>query len=259
MMRIDDTILMAYVDDELDAEEARRVAAALEHDPEAQARVRLLRESASLAQSLFSTAPYEQVSPVVARAASGSAPRKAPPRRWRIALPLAASIIGAVLFAGGFLFGEFRGGRQASFSERLLDEVADYHAIYAMEDEHQVEVSAQRIAHIETWLGDRLHRKLKVPDLSDRGLIFQGARLLVVDGHRVAQLLYHWPDRPHEPFALCISPGGHGEREFMTDRRQGLSLVVWRSKGYSYVVAGWAETSLLRDIASELSPQLDRT
>ena len=95
------------------------------------------------------------------------------------------------------------------------------------------------LAHIEAWFGAVLHRTLRIPDLSDRGLTFVGGRLLVVDGVPVTQLLYRWPGRPHEPFGLCISPDPSSERGLTTDAREGLQQVLWRRKGYTYVLVGW--------------------
>jgi anti-sigma factor RsiW len=106
--------------------------------------------------------------------------------------------------------------------------IADYHVVYARESEHQIEVPARRLDHIQAWLGERLHRNLLVPDLSDRGLTFEGARLLVVDGQPVAQLVYSAPDRPHEPLALCISFGASGEGAVRTESRDGVRLALWR-------------------------------
>jgi anti-sigma factor RsiW len=60
----------------------------------------------------------------------------------------------------------------------MLNEIVEYHAIYARGTQHLAEVPADRKDHIEKWLGDRLSQEFHVPDLSSMGLPFAGARLL---------------------------------------------------------------------------------
>jgi anti-sigma factor RsiW len=254
MTRLDDSTLAAFVDGELDPAETRRVASALEHDPEAREKVRRLRQSASLVKAVFDQPVYRGVSAGLDEAIAASAAGTG----WRrFALPVAASIIAAAVFAGGFSLGEMHGRQPQDFSARLLDEVADYHIVYAQEQEHQVELPAHRIDEIEAWLGNRLHRSLRVPDLSKRGLEFRGARLLVVDGKPVAQLLYGWPDQPQRPLALCISTGAPGMSGLTYERRGEVNLALWRSNAYTYVLVGWVDPSFLTQLAADVGPQLD--
>src|SRR6266851_7112280 len=210
MSQLDDSILVAYADGELDAASMRSVGEALEHDPPAREKVRRFQLSTTLIRAVFQEPAYQQVSPELAQAITN-------PQRWsrwkpkRFMVPIAASIFAAAIFAGGIMLGSLMSNRPPDFSERLLDEVAEYHVVYARDTEHQVEVPAQQVRHIETWLGGHLYRSLHVPDLSDRGLSFKGARLLVVEGQPVAQLLYVRPDQPQNPLALCISFAAPGE------------------------------------------------
>ena len=51
MTGLDDSTLVAYVDDELDAEQARAVETALAGDPEARSRVQVFRETAALVRA----------------------------------------------------------------------------------------------------------------------------------------------------------------------------------------------------------------
>jgi anti-sigma factor RsiW len=255
---LDESTLVAHVDGELDPATTRKVAQAIERDPAAQEKARLLRLSGSLVHSAFRDPAYKRVSPRLAAAVrAASSPTSGRVRARDFIMPLAASILAAAIFAGGFMLGADHPW-QPDFSDRLLDEVADYHVVYARESEHQVEVPGPRLAHIQAWLGERLHRKLNVPDLSGRGLTFQGARLLVVDGQPVAQLVYGTPDRPREPLALCISFGAAGEEPLRTESRDDVSLALWRRNGYTYVLVGWADKKFLSELAAHLMPKLDQ-
>lgn len=257
MPGLDDATLVAFVDGELDPDAMHDVAQALASDPAAQEKVRLLRLSAPLVRAVFRQSSFQAVSPEVEQAL-------ARPRRWlprlgsvRAPVALAASI---AMLAIGLGAGLFIGGREPvslAFGERLLEEVADYHVVYARETEHLVEVPASQREHIEAWLGEHLHRSLRVPDLGDRGLAFEGARLLVVDGRSVAQLLYAVPGDEHHPLALCIAAGAERDAPAILQSREGINLAAWRAGGYFYVLAGWQPQTFLKDVAAEVSPALN--
>jgi anti-sigma factor RsiW len=255
MTHFDDTVLVAFVDGELDESTARSVEAAMEQDPDTRHRVHLLRQSASLVGAVFRQPKYRQVSPKLAKLAASTRPRLAHFRpSWRFALPVAASIVAAAI---GFGVGAWHGPAQSDFTHQLLDEVAEYHVVFAREREHQVEVAADRLDEIQSWLGERLRRKLVVPDLSDRGLTFRGARLLVVGRKPVAQLVYNFPDRLDRPFAICITAGPANDVPLRTHTDDGLNLALWGRNGFVYVLAGWIDQSLLTALAGELAPKLD--
>jgi anti-sigma factor RsiW len=256
MTRFEDAVLVAYVDGELDESTARRVEAAIEQNPETRQKVELLRQSASLVGAVFRQPKYQQVAPGLAQTVS--TPRQS---RWarfrparRFALPVAASIVAALI---GFGVGFWRGGAESDFAERLLDEVAEYHVVFAREREHQVEITADRLDEIQSWLGERLGRKLVVPDLSDRGLTFRGARLLVVGRQPVAQLVYAFPGRHDRPLALCIAAGPSDEIQLRAHTEGELNLALWARKGFIYVLAGWIDPPVLTALAGELAPKLD--
>ncbi len=260
MSQLDDSILVAYADGELDAASMRSVGEALEHDPSAREKVRQLQLSTTLIRAVFHEPAYQQVSPELAQAISN--PQRTWWSRWkakRFMVPIAASIFAVAIFAGGIMLGGVMPNRPPDFSERLLDEVAEYHVVYARDAEHQVEVPAQQVRHIETWLGGHLYRSLHVPDLSDHGLSFKGARLLVVEGQPVAQLLYVRPDQPQNPLALCISFAAPGESPLRFETRERLNLALWGRKGYTYVLVGWEGKAFLSTLASEVMSDLDKS
>jgi anti-sigma factor RsiW len=207
-------------------------------------------------RAVFAQPGYQYVPPGILEEIQS--PRRMARRQFMATL--AAGVVLTVgTFAGGFGVGRSVAHPERDFNARLLDEVADYHGVYARETDHQVEVPASRKEHIEAWLGSALHRSLHVPDLSKHGLTFLGGRLLVVDGTPVAQLLYQWPGRQHEPLGLCVSFGSPVDHEVMTDSRAGLQQVLWRRNGYTYVMVGWTSQDILAELASYVMPTLDLT
>jgi len=257
MTRFDDDVLMAYVDGELDEPTARQVEAAIREDAETRRRVDLLRQSASLVGDVFRQPKYQRVSETLAWR-FGASPQATLRRRFqRFVVPVAASIAAAV---AGFGVGFWRGGvTESDFTNRLLDEVAEYHVVFSRERDHQVEVTPDRVDEIQSWLGQRLGRTLRVPDLSSRGLIFRGARLLVVSHRPVAELVYSFPDQLDRPLALCIAAGPPEEVALRSDTQDGVNLVVWGRKGFIYVLAGWVDPAFLAAVTAELAPALDDT
>jgi len=127
-------------------------------------------------------------------------------------------------------------------------QVAQYHKIYAREQRHLVEVPAEETPHIEQWLGKRLDDlAFKVPDLSSFGLTFKGARMLVVNGAPVAQLVYLPADG--RAVALCIIHSKKDDKPLTASQQDDLNLVDWRLKGYGFVVIGWEKPDELQAIA----------
>jgi anti-sigma factor RsiW len=266
MSQFEDGTLVAFVDSELDAVTARKVEAAIAVDREMNRKVELLRLSGSIVREAFRSPEYERVSPLLAQKLAGlgrsqtgrsqTAQFQKPRSRfsWRVALPIAASIAAAVI---GFGAGVRHAG-PGDFAEYMMDEVAEYHAVYAREGEHQVEVKADRLDEIQSWLGDRLQRRLRVPDLTDQGLTFRGARLLVVDKRPVAQLLYSSPQSPDHPFGLCITTGTSAEMPLKMDDHDDLNLAFWAHQGFVYILVGWLDKPELEKISAKLRPELDQ-
>ncbi|MGR3793162.1 hypothetical protein [Vannielia sp. SX4] len=118
-----------------------------------------------------------------------------------------------------------------------MDEIADYHRVYARQVAHLVEVPASEKDHIETWLGKETGVPFSVPDLAASGFTFQGARLLVAGGKPVAQLLY--TDADGQVMALCmLGREGPGSEEFTPRSFDGVEMVRWLAPGAAWVAVG---------------------
>lgn len=256
MPALNDTLLMAFADGELDAVTVEKVRALIAHNPEAKRKVGQFQQSTLLLRAVVDQ-PY--LRPAKPSASEIPLLRWKPrPLFWQRHSLTAASLV-LFLLGMGAGAGVILVKPGPSFSERLLEEVADYHTLYARESEHQVDVPAVRLAHIETWLGDRLHTTLVVPDFSAHGLTFVGARLLSIEGRPVAQLVYQAPGREHEPIAFCIVQDQSPDAAPREEDIAGLQEITWRRSGYSYVLAGWETRDFLVSLASELTPKLERT
>jgi anti-sigma factor RsiW len=283
-MRIDDVMLMAYVDGEIDAATAREIERGLANDPAMAARVRALRDSATIARSAYAGALHEPVpdrltaifsSAVVAAAASATAVKPAlsasakvvplmarrPSRQlvgWAMAASLAIAAVGvSSLFATGRLAPP--AGLQFASSDSWLDSVAGFFDVYSgtlsREERQLVDFNAADIPELEKWFGARLQRKLVVPDLSSKGLTMQGGRLLIIDGKPAAQFIYN--SASGELVGLVIAFTDARDSTATIAQRKDVNIVHWRKSGYAYAFVGHAEPATLRDLADQAYRDLD--
>ena len=141
-------------------------------------------------------------------------------------------------------------------STSWLVQVAQYHRIYASTARrHLVEVGADEQDHIEAWLETVLRRPIPVPDLSDFGVTFQGARLLGINEKPVAELVYL--DADDQPLAFCIIPSAMEAKQPTLSTDRDLNLVDWRDGQYAYAIVGWAPHDLLAALAEAVRPVYD--
>ena len=198
---IDDTLLSAWLDGQLDGDEAARVEAWLRDHPEDAARVRLWAADgqalrARLEPVLAEAVPQrlEQIvwrrAPARAVGAFDGAPRWAAALAvfvlggavgaalvWRLERPaasLAASPAAAPVSAPGHAW---------------VQRAAVAHSVYVPEVRHPVEVKAQE-EHLARWLTRRLEMPVTLYDLREQGFELVGGRLLPDAQGPSAQLMY---------------------------------------------------------------------
>lgn len=255
--RPEDMLLVAYLDGELPEEVRLRVEALARADPDVHRRIIAMRRSGELLQAAMAERHFATEGDRLARLV-GSLVHEKPTRRLRRSMPLlAACILGLVAGAAVSLVAL----RPVSPSDQIasiLDEIADYHAVFARETDHLVEVPASRKAELEDWLSNRVGLRLAAPDLSPLGLRFEGGRMLVVDGQPIAQLMYSGPN--NERVALCVSRisrgGPNGARSF---RERGLHLEGRRAGDHLFVVAGDVGNGVVDQLADRLPELLSKS
>lgn len=254
------TRLSAYRDGELPEAEARAVEALVANDPAVQAEYDALLRADDAFGRAFADMLQDPVPLALAHKLDQSAPTAANlPRapRWGMGLAAALALL-AVGGVGGALLTE-RFGAPVQVAGGWLDQVAEYHLIYANQTRHLVEVPASDKAHLEKWLSETTKVPFTVPDLSASGLTFQGARLLVAAGQPVAQLMY--TDAAGRVIAVCFMAGGDaalgdGVSAFTDRTVAGLDMVSWKSDDASYVVVGPQGASGLDAVAKAAAATL---
>ena len=249
--------LSAFLDGELPESEAREIEDALARDPGLQAELEALMEADVVAKSEFDTLVDDPV-PLELAAAIRNAPEArpandpAPPTRARWAPTAVAALCLAIGGSGGYYAGLM--GGETPPPRGWLADIADYHAVYADQKRHLVEVPAAEADHIRTWLTASIGAEVPIPDLEGNGLTFQGARLLVAVGKPVAQLMY--TDADGGVVALCLIRSDTPQDGFAARSIGGFDMVTWGGSDANFVIVGTEGRSDLGAIAEAASLQV---
>lgn len=249
--------LSAFLDGELPEVEAREIEKALADDPALQAELDALVTADVGAQEAFAAMLDEPV-PFELADAIKNAPTSAAAN-----LPRPPSIVGWVtavatviaLAVGGFAgyMGGISQNTQVAAAPGWLADIADYHSVYATQTRHLVEVSADEADHIQTWLSNTLGTDVRIPDLSERGLTFQGARLLVAAGKPVAQLMY--TDADMRVVAMCQIQSDTPRDGFEERTIGAFDMVTWGGGRSNFVIVGDEGRPDLDEIAQTAAAQ----
>ncbi|MHA3913414.1 anti-sigma factor family protein [Halovulum sp. GXIMD14793] len=237
--------LSTYLDGELTAEESARVEKLLEIDPEARAEMEMLIAANSSACDAFDEMLNEPA-PLALYRALDEAPKAEDDKPARPAtvsrLPgwaamAAAAVLAVLAGTGGYMAGRSTSpaGMQVA-SAGWLQDIAEYHVVYASQKRHLVEVGADEADHLQTWLSNTVGASFQIPDLT-------------------AQLIY--TDASGKVIALCIIQSDKPATDaFKQDVINGVTMVEWRDGGAAYVIVGEEEAQKLKDVATAAATQV---
>jgi len=250
--------LSAFLDGELSDEETREIEQALATDPDLKATLEALMEADAMAQQEFAEMLEEPV-PISLASAIQNAPTSIaanspePPKAtgWLVA---ATAVIALAVGGMAGYFGGSLQSTQVAAAPGWLEDIADYHAVYADQKRHLVEVGAEEREHIQTWLTASVGADVRVPDLSAQGLEFQGARLLVANGKPVAQLMY--TDAQDRVVALCQIQSDAPRDGFAERTINAFDMVTWGGVGSNFVVVSDEGLHNLEQIAQAAAAQV---
>lgn len=275
MNRIDDLLLMAYVDGEVDGETAAEVERALELDTGLAARARAFREVGGLvraaeAESLHEPVPQRLIDAIQGadkvvplRPVASGAARARSQRSW-VGLALAASVAALAVGLGvgywGATYKDELSIAEAG-SDNWLDQVAAFYNLYdrtlAKEERLLVDFHAEDLPELERWFASRMERELVVPDFSAQGYTAQGGRLIIVHGRPAAQLVYYAD--PGKLIGLVIGTTSATDTEPKLQSRENVNVLHWRQNGFAYAVVGHDDPKFLKELAALVMAKAART
>jgi anti-sigma factor RsiW len=243
--------LHAYVDRVLEPERQAEVAAYLGDHPDVAKRVAVFTDQRDLLRAALAPIAEEPLPPQLnlSRIVEQHA-RRPSVVRWAMAAMLLLTIGGL----GGWAV---RGALQASPEGlvALAQEAAASYDVYAPDRIRPVEVRASDAAQLVEWVSGRLHRPVKVPDLTNSGYRLMGGRLVATEHGPAAMFMYD-DDHGSRLVVLTRTMSSADQNAPMTPRSQGdIGGLTWADDGVGYSLVGHAAPETLRPIANEVRRQ----
>lgn len=209
----------SYVDGELSAAQSADFERAVEACPDCRRRLEAARALSGLLRDLPGEPAPDLLRAKIERELRTIAGRRRDRLRWAA---LAASL--AVAFAVGWL-GATLLGQQGRETDALL---AGYLRMVA--SERPVEVASSDRHAVKPWFAGRIDYAPPVNDLTAAGFPLVGGRLDIIDGRKVAVMVYrrnrHW-------LALTAWPAAAtGDAAADISQRDGFALAEWRRGGF---------------------------
>jgi anti-sigma factor RsiW len=254
---IDDELLSAWVDGELDGqpEQREQVEAWLREHPQDAARVRQWAADRDGLRERLAPGLDAPVPPRLRALVLGAPPAQA--HRW-----LQAAMAAALLLAGGVIGALL--GRQWPASESTtpmatangsgwVQRAAFAHSVYVPEPRHAVEVKAQE-EHLARWLTRRIDVPVKLFDLREFGFELVGGRLLPDGAGKSAQLMYQ--DAQGIRITVYLrKPEQPTEAAFRYEQQGDVGLFYWVESGAGYALVGALPKEQLLALAQSIYRQ----
>jgi len=255
---VDDNLLSAWLDGELDSAERAtdraRVEAWLQDHPDDAARVRLWAADGEALRERLGTMADEPVPEAMRRAVW----RRSSPPRWA----LAASAAGLLLLGaavGAVLTWQVQQVQHGSLAQAAgtaagwVERAAIAHSVYTPEPRHAVEVKAQE-EHLSRWLTNRIKLPVKLFDLREQGFELIGGRLLPDGPGKSAQLMYQNAERLRVTVYLR-KPEEGTDAAFRYEQHGELGLFYWVEAGLGYALVGALPREQLLALADAIYKQ----
>jgi anti-sigma factor RsiW len=234
----------AYLDGELTATESTAFESALSVCPECRRRLESARAVGNLLRDLPVEAAPDLLHARIERELRGIAGQPRERMRW---MAMAASLVVAVGigWAGGTFTGQ--GSREADAL------VASYLRVAMAE--HAVDVASSDRHTVRPWYAGRIDYAPPVHDLTTDGFPLLGGRLDVVDGRKVAVLVYR---RNQHKLALSLWPAGSsGNAPPSVTQRDGFALAEWRHAGFEWRAVSDISPAEMASFATALDRAMD--
>jgi anti-sigma factor RsiW len=235
----------AYVDGELSATESAELEQALTVCPTCRERLERARAMSGLLRTLPIEPAPDLLRARVERDLRAIAGRPRERLRWAA---MAASLVVAIGIGwlGGSLLGQ---------SGREGDELLAGYLRVAM-SEHGVEVASSDRHTVKPWFAGRIDYAPPVNDLTSEGFPLLGGRVDLVDGGKVAVLVYR---RNQHRVALTVWPASsRTDTNPIVTQRDGFAMADWRHGGFEMRAVSDLVPADMKSFAAAVDRAVDR-
>jgi anti-sigma factor RsiW len=250
---INDEMLTAYLDGELDGGDRAAVEARLAADDGLRARLETLRTGRPPAEPfdlILDMAPIDRLEKMLEAADTARTPRN-----WSSFGGLRALAAAIVLLALGGAVGFFVAKSVAPTEIAEMPNwravVADYVALYTPDTFALAPADPEAYAPRLKLVGDGLGIALAPDTVTLPGLDLKGAILFEYDGKPLGQISYLSTE--YGPVAFCIIKNGREDSPPAFEERRGKNVVFWNSGGRGYLVIGAVPREQLETLAGTLA------
>ena len=238
----------AYVDGELTATECAAFERALEICPDCRRRLETIRTTSGLLRDLPAEPAPDLLRARVERdlRAIAGRPKERRGERLRGAAIAASLVVAAGIgWLGGTL--SLQGGRESEAA------IAAYLRVAMAEN--AVDVASSDRHTVKPWYAGRIDYAPPVHDLTAAGFPLLGGRTDVVDGRKIAVLVYR---RNQHKLALSLWPAGSGANTAPSvSRHDGFAVAHWRHAGFELRAVSDITPADMTSFATALDRALD--
>jgi anti-sigma factor RsiW len=255
---VDEAMLHAYADGQLDAAQQAVVEAWLAQHVEIAEQVRDWQAQNEALRAAFDPI-LEQPVPARLAALGRRPPRSLARHAWLAAAGLALFVLGGAV---GWLAPLGNPWAEEPFHSGFVADATAAYKLYAVEVRHPVEVGADQETHLVAWLSKRLGSKLAAPRLGEMGFHLVGGRLLpagqIVAGQSAPAAMLMYEDAAgRRVTCYVVTNPDNRETAFQFRQVDGVSTFFWLDHGLSYALSGEVDREKLLALAQEVYRQLD--
>jgi anti-sigma factor RsiW len=262
---VDDRDLHAYVDGCLDTQRRIEVEAWLAEDPASAERVNAYRSQIDQLHDLFDGVLREPATPAMDEMhdrLSGRMAGNDNRRRGWLHSPFARMAAAVVLLlaggTGGWVLREQEPAtveQEQPTLQNFAQEAVQAHTFYASDNRFAVEMGGEDRGALDSWLSERLGRRIFGPDLSASGFRLIGGRSLPTTTGAGAQYMYE--NESKRRLTLFVgTPKAGQEAAFSYVQKGDVSMFYWVEGSIAYALIGRLERDQLMNITQTVYREL---
>jgi anti-sigma factor RsiW len=263
---VEDRDLHAYVDGCLDTQRRIEVEAWLAEDPASAERVNAYRSQIEQLHDLFDGVLREPATPEMEDLhdkLSGRMAGNDNHRRGLLRSPFARMAAAVVLLLAGGTGGWMLRPpsdpvaiEQQPALQSFAQEAVQAHTFYATDNRFAVEMGGEDRGALDSWLSERLGRRIFGPDLSSSGFRLIGGRSLPIAAGAGAQYMYENDSKRRLTLFVGTPSKAGQEAAFSYVQKGDVSMFYWVEGSIAYALTGRFDRDQLMNITQVVYREL---